>query len=209
MKIRIALLTLFLLGSSYSINAQNSDPTKEPKASITITINGKKYNVTEGEDLKLNETIKNPNISVALAKHRTFKNNKISFNYPNHFAFEYEGSIGYKNWTFDGNNYVIMYFQVDNSNTLDDYINQIASRFGRQNCKIVPHQLKLGNRSLKGKRLKVNLMGEKLNMDFVEIANEDGEISFIAFQDSPNDDGSPSDEGVNALKMINKTISYK
>ena len=203
MKFSITLFSLFLVGNIYFAQAQ-SDATKEPKAGMVVTVNGKKHNISEGEEINQDGNT----ISVALASSKRFNNGAISFEYPTSFGFEYEASFGYKNWTFDGNNFVIMYFEIA-SGTLDSFVDEIAGRFGKKNCKIERTSLQLGSRELEGKRINVNLMGEKLTLDLLEIKLKDGKTRIIAFQDSNDEYGNPTDEGKKTLKLIHKSITYK
>ena len=205
MKFTFTLLSLFLVGNIYFAQAQKSDPTKEPKAAIIVKINGKEHTVSEGDEIKQDGTT----VSVTLSASKTFNNGTISFEYPTSFAFEYEESIGYKNWTFDGNNFVIMYFEISEENTLDSFVDEISGRFGKSNCKIEQKTLQLGKRELNGKRINVNLMGEKLTLDLLEIKMKDGQTRIIAFQDSNDDYGNPTDEGKETIELISETISYK
>ena len=204
MKYFFSLLSLLFIGNIYVTNAQ-TDPSKEPKTTLIVNLNGKEHRVVEGE--KINKD--GNTITVNIAKNRTFKTQSISFDYPTSFAFEYETVPGYKNWTFDGNNFVIMYFELSEDNTLNSFVDEITGRFGKANCKIERKSLKLGSKTLKGKRINVNLMGEKLTLDLLEINLNDGKRHIIAFQDSLNEYGTPTDEGEETLKTINKTISYK
>ncbi|WP_420572150.1 hypothetical protein [Kordia sp.] len=198
------LLSLFLIGNIYVAQAQKGDSSKEPKAGMVVTINGKDYKISEGEEIRRDGNT----ISVTLANSKTFDNGTISFDYPTSFGFEYESSFGYKNWTFDGNNYVIMYFEIA-VGTLDSFVDEISGRFGKSNCKIEKTSLQLGSRKLKGKRINVNLMGEKLTLDLLEIKMKDGKTRIIAFQDSADEYGNPTEEGKETIKMIDKSIMYK
>ncbi|MBC8753410.1 hypothetical protein H2O64_01925 [Kordia sp. YSTF-M3] len=205
MRFTFTLLSFFLIGNIYFAQAQKSDPTKEPKAGIVITINGKEHKVSEGDEVKQDGAT----VSVALAKSKRFNNGTISFDYPTSFGFEYEESFGYKNWTFDGNNFVIMYFEVAEENTLDSFVDEIAGRFGKGNCTIEKTSLTLGGRKLLGKRINVNLMGEKLTLDLLEVKMKGGQTRIIAFQDSNDDYGNATQEGKETIEMIDKTMSYK
>ncbi|EDP97785.1 hypothetical protein U8527_05525 [Kordia algicida OT-1] len=204
MKFSLTLLSLFLIGSIHFVNAQKADPSKEPKAGMVVTVNGKDYKISEGEKVQHDGNT----ISVTLANSKTFNNGTVSFDYPTSFGFEYETSFGYKNWTFDGNNFVIMYFEIAEG-TVDGFVEEISGRFGKQNCKIEKTSLKLGSRELFGKRINVNLMGERLTLDLLEIKMKDGITRIIAFQDSCDEYGNATDEGKETIKMIDKSIMYK
>lgn len=204
MKLSFTLLLVFFIGNTYLAQAQK-DATKEPKTTLIVTVNGKEYKVSEDEEINKDGN----SISVSISKAKTFRNKSISFDYPTGFGFEYESSYGYKNWTFDGNNFIIMYFELSGENTLDNFVDEISGRFGKSNCKIETKSLKLGSRTLKGKRINVDLMGEKLTLDLLEIKMKDGKTRIIAFQDSLNDYGKPTEEGKEAINLIYNTITYK
>jgi len=205
MKFTFTLISLFLFGNLFFAQAQKSDPSKEPKSAVIIKINGKEHKVSEGDEVKQDGAT----VSVSLATSKTFDNRTISFDYPTSFGFEYEESPGYKNWTFDGNNFVIMYFEMSEENTLDSFVDEISGRFGKQNCKIEGKTTQLGSRKLKGKRINVNLMGEKLTIDLLEIKMKDGQTRIIALQDSNDNYGNATDESKDTVEMIHKTITYK
>ena len=204
MKSLFTLVSLFLAGNLFFAQAQR-DASKEPKAGLIVTINGKKHTVSEGETVRQNGT----SVSVKIADSRSFNNGAIAFDYPSNFGFEYDEDIGYKNWMFDGNNVVIMYFEIAQSGSLDSFVSEITNRYGRQNCKVEKKSIKLGGRELFGKRINVNLMGERLRQDFYEIPMKDGKIRLLAFQDSIDTYGNPTEEGIKTINMIGKTITYK
>ncbi|WP_298512232.1 hypothetical protein [uncultured Kordia sp.] len=204
MKLSLTLFSLLFVGNLFLAHAQR-DASKEPKAGLIITINGKKHTVPEGEIVTQNGTT----VSVKIADSRSFSNGTISFDYPSNLGFEYEEDFGYKNWMFDGNNFVIMYFEITQENSFDSFVNEIAGRYGKQNCKIEKTSMKLGGRELYGKRINVNLMGERLIQDFLSIPMKDGKTRILAFQDSPDEYGNHTDEGNNVINMVKKTITYK
>lgn len=204
MKFSFTLVSLFLIVNVYFAKAQ-SDPSKEPKTALIVTVNGKEHKVLAGEQIKKDGNT----VSVSIAKTKTFNSGSITFDYPTNFAFEYETVPGYKNWTFDGNNFVIMYFELSKDNTLNSFVEEIAGRFGRSNCTIEKKSIKLGAKTLKGKRINVNLMGERLTLDLLEITMSDDTRRIIAFQDSLDEYGAATDEGEETINTIHKTIRYK
>ncbi|MEM6717931.1 MAG: hypothetical protein AAF611_01315 [Bacteroidota bacterium] len=204
MKFSQIVLPLLLIANIYFVKAQQANDTKAPKTNFVVTINGRDYKVSEGEKIQKDGNT----ISVKVSEFKTFDNGSISYEYPTHFGFEYESSFGYKNWTFDGNNFVIMNFEIV-AGTLDLFVDEIVGRFGKSNCTIKRTSMKLGSRTLKGKRINVELMGEKLTLDMLEIKMGDGKTRIIAFQDSLNEYGTPTEEGEKAIDKINETITYK
>jgi hypothetical protein len=51
------------------------------------------------------------------------------------------------------------------------------------------------------------LVGVKLTYDIFDVKTNDGRTHYLAFQDTKGDDGSESQEGLEALDVLNKTIT--
>ncbi|MEM6684880.1 MAG: hypothetical protein AAF617_03705 [Bacteroidota bacterium] len=204
MKFSQVFLSLFLIATTYFAHAQQTDPTKAPKTNLVVTINGKEYKMSEGQQVLRDGNL----ISVKFADYKIFDNGSIRFEYPRHFSFEYESDIGYKNWSFNGNNFVIMYFEIA-SGTLNEFVKEISGQFGKGNYTIKRTTKALGNRVLGGRRIDVKLVGEKLVLELFEIEMQDGKTRILAFQDAPDEYGNPTQEGKKAVRSIQNTISYK
>jgi hypothetical protein len=67
----------------------------------------------------------------------------------------------------------------------------------------------LGNIDLSGKRLNVTLVGVKLTYDIFSLNTTDGKTHYLAFQDTKGDDGSESQEALETLDVLNKTIRLR
>lgn len=198
------LTFIFLLSfSMLSCFSQDSENEK-PKSAFIVTIDGKEYIVDEGKDLQVNNSV----ISVKLAPFRTFKTDFLSFNYPSNFSYSFESEAFYKNWSLDGSDYVVMLFEIGVRTSLDDFVDEMIGQFGRQNCTTELSSKNLGGKDLKGKRINVNIVGQKLIIDFLEIPNSQGKSRFLALQDVLDDDGSPTKESQKTLDVINRTIKF-
>ncbi len=190
--------------------AQNTEKKKsETKSMFEIQINSKKYELEEGNELDVKGELKNPKISIRLLDFKKFNAGKLSFEYPSNFSFEVEKSEGYKNWTLDGNNYVIMIFDIDGESQVKDFIDNMIIQFGKEKCKTKEIKSKLGEKILSGIQLYVELVGQKLTIDFYEYSKSDNNSKYIAFQDALNDDGTATAESAMTFKMINTSIKYK
>jgi len=207
MKIYLPLL-LWMFASAFTTAQTSSPPAQEPKSGFILNINGKEYTISEGDELKLDNPIDHPVISVKLSEFKTFDNGSVVFNYPAYYSFEFDQDFGYKNWTLNGKNYIVMFFELDAQTPLDDLIEGMVKKFGKSNCKVVPVQLKLGEKQLDGKRINISLVGQKLTLDFLEIKLHDFKSRFIAFQDTKNDDGTASEESFKSFHIIDSTIKY-
>ncbi len=201
---KTSLIILIALMMSYIINAQD---TKEqvPLVKLDVLINGEKYQINDGDSLIVN----GDTIRIKTSDLMTFDFGALIFDYPKHFSFEYEQDFGYKNWSLDGNDFVIMYFEFEAEVELDVFIAEMVKQFGKKNCKISDNDTQLGKLSLSGKRINVDIIGAKLTYDMYRLTTNDFKTHFIAFQDSKNDDGSDSQEGTKTIEIINKTIQMK
>jgi hypothetical protein len=56
----------------------------EPKNRFEITIDGKTYQVAEGQLLQLESTLSKPSISIKLSARKTFEAASLSIEYPKH-----------------------------------------------------------------------------------------------------------------------------
>lgn len=199
------IITFTFAFISCSIYGQNSKETSSPAFKIDIEINGEKYHVNDGDTL----TVNNNKIIARISNSVTFDYGILKFDYPKHFAFSSETDFGYQNWTLDGNNFVVSYFKLSSEVELDMLIKEIVIKFGKKNCTVNKKTSKIGNTSLEGKRINVELLGQKLTYDMYKVKSNDGSSHFISFQDSKNDDGSDSLESIETLSLINSTFFIK
>ena len=199
-----SITIVFILLISQLVFSQDNNQ-QAPLLKLDIEINGEKHRITDGDSLVLNGNL----IKIKTSDFITFDYAALTFDYPKHFAYEYEEDYGYKNWSLDGNDFVIMYFQYDVNIELDMFINQMTEQFGKENCKVSEKNIQLGNLTLKGKRIKVDMVGVKLTYDMYKVEADDSKTHFIAFQDSKNDNGSDSNEYTETLKIIEKTIKLR
>jgi hypothetical protein len=180
----------------------------DSKSNIILKINGKEYTLKEGDEIKLDATFINPTISVKLSDQQRFETDSISFSYPKSYSYASSKEAGANTWTLNGDNFVIIYFEFAVNVELDNVVEEIVSKFAKDNCISEDYQQKLGEKKLSGKRLRVTIAGEKLTMDFLEIKLKDLKTRIIIFQDSKKVDGSSSDEREATLNLIDSTIKY-
>jgi hypothetical protein len=182
--------------------------SNEPKASFELTINGKKYELSENEPLKLDTTFSKPTISIKMADYKKFDNSGISFQYPKHMSYQFEQDYGYKLWTFNGNDLVVMLFEIEAKTTLESLTEELVKKFGKQNCTVTGFQRELGHKKCAGNKITVTLIGEKLTIDCYEVKLDDFKSRFIYFQNTLKD-GAIQKESTDGLNTINSTIKFK
>lgn len=206
-KISLLFLVCLIISVQGKSQTENSSNSKEPKATFDVTVNGKKYSATEGEEIKIDSLIK-PVISIQLANYKKFQNSAISFDYPKNLSFDYNEDYAYKNWTLTGNSVVILIFELDTKTSLSTLTEAMIKKFGKKNCTLEDIEQVVGKKKLTGQRLHVTLAGQKLNLDCFEIPSADFKSRFIYFQDSiESEEHSAEYEKVFAL--LNSTFQYK
>jgi len=208
-KYLIITLSLIIHLNSYSQQNENISTKIDSKSIFQININSQQYTLVEGDELILDDKIDKTKISVKLLDFKKFDNGDISFDYPSNFSFESEESEGYKNWNFDGNDYVISVFEIEGETTVKDFIDSMIEQFGKENCSTKDIQIELGNKKLNGIKLKVELAGEKIVIDWLKIETFNENSKYISFQDSTDDNGIGTQESVETFKLINDSIKFK
>lgn len=208
MSIKILGLFIILSMPFFGITQdQKSETGTEPKSTFVLTINGKQYEVAEGEELNL-DTMLRPRISIKLSEMKKFENSTFSFQYPRNLSYEFSQDFGYKNWTLTGNSVIVLMFELDAKTTVAELVEEMTKKFGRKNCRIENFQKKVGGRNLEGQKMYITLAGQKLTMECLEIKSSDFKSRFIYFQDSIEDDKN-STEYDKVTSIINSSIIYK
>jgi len=178
---------------------------EEPLITFTLEVNGEKHNIKDGQSLLINGN----KIKVKSSNVKTFDFGSLTFDYPRHFAFEFTKEDEFKNWTLDGNSFVITYFKYELDVSLEAFVSEMVQLFKEENCEVVDKEIKFGDSTYFGKRILISLFGEKLTYDIYEIETDDLQTHLIGFQDSKNDDGSDSKEGINTIRLIDESIKIK
>ena len=200
------LTSLFLsFASVVSLFAQSASDQNRPVLKLDVLIDGKQFSIHDGDTLKYDSK----SIVVRTSQYMTFDFEALKFDFPKHFSNEFEHGEGYKTWTLDGNNFVIMYFIFDVEVDRDVFIKEMVDKFGKKNCTLSDRRTRLGNIDLAGKRINITLAGVKITYDIFSLNTNDGKTHYIAFQDTKGDDGSESQEGLETLDVLNKTIKLK
>lgn len=195
------LLIIFsLLFVNVVVNGQQE--MMSPSINLEVQIDGENYQVQAGDTLRLEDQ----EIIINVLDNLTFDFGILSFEYPRYFSFSFEEDFGFKGWSLDGVDFIIMYFEIAVDTELDLYIKEMVGQFGKKNCKVSNIKTVIGGTKYSGKRININLMGQKLTYDMYKLPSKDSKSYFISFQDSKNDDGSDSKESIETMKLINETI---
>lgn len=206
---KIITNTLLILCISASFAQNQQGKPLETTSLFEVQVDADTYTVEEGSTLDIDGKLKDPKISIKLLDIKRFNAGNISFEYPSNFSFEYEESEGYKNWTLDGNDFVIMIFDVEGKTTVKEFIDNMIIQFGEENCITKTIKSRLGEKIINGIQLAVELAGHRLTIDFYKYSTSENNSRYIAFQDTLEEDGTATNEAVTTFKMINDTIRYE
>lgn len=196
------ICALFAFGIG-SVQAQ-TEGNDYSKATFILKIDDKEHTIAESDELELNGV----KYAVKLADYKVFETPMIAFEYPSHFSVEHKWELGVDTWTFNGMDFVLFLFEFGVDIELDAFVNDLVKQFGKRNSKVEKTKIKIGDQTLSGKRIKVSLIGQKLNYDVLEVKLSDGRTRFIAFQDTPEENGKPSTESLETIEMIRESIQY-
>jgi hypothetical protein len=174
----------------------------EPALKIKVTMEGNVQYVDDGDTI----TIADKPVIIETAAVKTFQLSSLQFDYPRDFGFHHEAESAFKNWTFDGNDFVIMIFEFPQDVQLDVFTKEMVRKFGKKNCKITARKVQLKNMELKGKRIDVRLLGSRLTYDLFPLPIVDEKTHVITFQDTKSDSGGDSAEGIETMKLIAQTM---
>jgi hypothetical protein len=202
---RIWTISLLSVAIVSSLMAQSSSDQNRPVLKLDVLIDGKQFSIHDGDTLQYDSK----SIVIRTSQYMTFDFEALKFDFPKHLSNEYEHGEGYKTWTLDGNNFVIMYFIFDVEVDSDVFIKEMVDKFGKKNCTLSDRRTRLGKIDLAGKRINITLAGVKITFDIFSLNTNDGKTHYLAFQDTKGDDGSESQEGLEALDLLNKTIELK
>lgn len=175
---------------------------KEPAVKIEVVSDGETISLFDGDTVILHghKTV------IRTGRTKTFQLDGLEFQYPRDFAYRYEQESGVKTWTFDGNNFVIMLFEFERKADIAAFTRIMVRKFGKKNCSVEDRTLQLASQALKGKRILVSLLGAKLTFDLYPLDLSSKKTHIIAFQDTKNNNGGDSKEGVETMAVITNTI---
>jgi hypothetical protein len=202
---RIFTCSLLSFAFISSVFSQSTSGENKPVLKLDVLIDGKEFSILDGDTLKYDSK----SIVIRTSQYMTFDFEALKFDFPKHFSNQFEHGDGYKTWTLDGNDFVIMYFIFDIKVERDAFIKEMVDKFGKKNCTLSDRRTKLGTIDLSGKRINIALAGVKITYDIFSLNTDDGKTHYIAFQDTKGDDGSESQEGLETLDVLNKTIKLK
>lgn len=143
-------------------------------------------------------------ISVYAWKYFPFSD--IQFQYPSSFTFEPSFGENEKIWVLSGNDMKYIIVQPKETITIGDWMDEMVSNFGEENCQSENVTTDLNGHHLSGIELKVNINGTQMNEIGYEVLHKNGNISLLIVQDALQDNGEHSEEFDSAMKKLNESF---
>lgn len=203
----IAIALILQIEPTYAVDL---DESREPPLQYMLHIDGKPIAIEENNDLVIKGHFADPNIKLVVEPVRVFPYRGVSFKYPRHFVFEAElEDQDAQIWTLSGNDFVIMYFDLNGDVSADWYATELLSQFGKENGKIVDRDIAvlLGKQKLKGTRMRVTVATHTMQMDVYRLGFNKDRTRLLVFQDSLDEKSKPSKEGTAALSLLKESFA--
>ena len=177
----------------------------EPTVKLEVISNGLTRTINDGDTL----TVAGAQIVIRTLTVKTFAIDGLRFDFPRDYAYRHQVEKGFRSWTFDGNNFVIMLFEFSKKTDLADFTKEMVKKFGRKNCSVTPKTIRLGETQVNGTRIHVALLGSRLTFDLFPLPVNREKAHIIAFQDTKSDENQDSAEGIDTLDLISRTIAFR
>lgn len=180
---------------------------KEPPSVFEVHLNGRTYEITEGEIVKIDTMIR-PQFHIRQLPEKKFENTFCTFNYPKNLTFGYDKDGPVTTWTLDGADMVVMVYDLENLGDLNSITSTVVEQFGGKPSDITDTTVNFGGRTLNGKVVNIRLAGELLCQEYYRVTFPNGRGGYIMFQDSMND-GVHSAEYFKVLGCFRRSIAFK
>ena len=199
-----------LIGATALADPIAADETTEPALTFSLTVGDQTVAVAEGEPTQLDGEFVDPSVTLHIDPYRTFNLRGVRFDYPRHFTWEADlTDPNVAIWTLSGSTFKIMFFAFHDSTTAADIVASLEANFTDQGAEVKqePCKIMLEGNPIDGTQLDLTLVGNKLVDQVYGLPGAGTMSRLVIFQDTPNENGQPSDEAVETLKRF--TASFK
>lgn len=200
----IVLLALHLLCQIGCSAPPAIDPEAiEPPLGYSLQIAEKTVRLRAGESIKLEGTFHNPEVKLVADEYRTFSGAGISFRYPATYGFQADlDDENVRLWTLDGNDVVILVQAFKGKLSSSNIMDNLIASYGKENCQVTEATITLAGQMRKGQRLQAKVATTTVVQEVFSLPAASGSLLMI-LQDSPNDDGTQS----NDRKIVGKLLT--
>lgn len=179
----------------------------EPPLEFILDIDGQKFPLTADSPTKLTLAGKQVTANLTIKEDRLFSIEGLSFRYPRQHSLEVDPTMA--QWTLDGNNSVILVQRTGPELKPQDLVTataaELRTQFGRANVKQAKGAVTLGGKKYETTRLSFKIASNSINQDILGISTPKATF-LVMIQDSPQDNGTPSEEAAKVLELLDKTF---
>lgn len=203
-----ALLALALLAPSpWPAMAAPGDEV-EPPLEYSLEVDGKSVDARAGEVVELETANPRTRVKVVPKATRTFSRHGITFQYPNNYSFEYDGSDKEAlSWTLDGVESVIILTRSSSAlpaSTLNALVAELTKQYGAKNVKNTASFISLGGTRIPARRLAVTVVGQGLVQEVCTFSVGDSRF-FLILQGTAGKGGVDVPETKTLKELLNRT----
>lgn len=196
-----------LLGVCLAAPPEVDPESIEPPLGYSLQVGNESISLREGQPVQLTGTFVNPQVKLSSDDFRTFPYAGLSFRYPKDFSFEADfTNPDLRQWSLDGQNCVILIQVVKASVPVSEFADTLTDQYGKQNCQVADVSITLGDHKFKGKRVQAKLVMHTLVQEVFSLPTSAG-TRLLLLQDSPKDDGTPSEERKRLGKLLTETFA--
>lgn len=198
-------LPLMLLLGAFSA----SDEAAEPPLLFDVKVGDTTVSLSEGEPGELSGTFEKASVELTIRPYREFHKAGVSFRYPRQYVYEADvADSSFKSWTVEGSNVVVMLFTIDGHFAAQDYVEGFIPQFGADNAQVTDRNatIRLGDSTLKGVRVRVDVGGTGLLQEAYEVPLDDGRGGLLVIQDSLTEADTHTDEYKQTRKLLQSSF---
>ncbi len=173
----------------------------------SLKIGDKTISIQDGQTIRMEGIFQNPEITLIVEPHKVFSLDGIHFSYPKEFIYEADLEKAHiKTWTFSGNDFKIMCFAFDVPVQVNDFIESMLERYGRQNCVTTEATpLTFSQMVLAGTTINATIIGVKMAIDIYQIPSTGMSVKLLMLQDNVSSHGIRSTEGMYAIQLLEQS----
>lgn len=205
----LAVLVTTILSPAFCAEAEKMvtrDESIEPSSIFVLDVNGEKFELTSGKPTELPIEVKNPKVALEVKPYKEFTYAGIYLKYPQSFSFEADlADETVKMWNLSGNSGILMIQKYSLEMDHQTMAHLLQPRYGEKNARIADCEILLDGKKVPGTKVVATFGGTSISQEVYSFNVEGGSI-LVILQDSIDEEGKPTQEGVDLKGMISKTF---
>lgn len=201
------MLSLGLIATMASRSAAQRD--EEPPLEFILRIDGADVPITAGKPATVTVAGKEVEVTLTPRPERRFSAAGLAFSYPAGHSFEVDREVpGLTIWTFDGNDNVIMIQRAERGIEPEDLARQLLDGLAEQfDAEGEPQRVtrRFDGRDVAGRRAVFKVADARISYEIFPLSVGGAAVALM-IQDSPEDDGSPTEETRQVIALLERTL---